>query len=430
MSRIRQRVLPLPLLALVCAWPLDSLAQQCNPLQSFASVGNGGQGQIQLEIDASQTADDGNEIGRFWSAGNSLAANSFDAGGNCPSGAEDGWWTSRSSGNHGIKGILGHADCLVSLCPVVGSDELIFVVEDTAALGSTAHFIALRVNGFFGGIRTWNLARVAPSNTVLPMLEFPEPSVVFSTFAAPGEIEVTMDFPDVAANVHGVTAGDVPLPASAVIASYDLYRFVGPPGSPHPGRSADQWTLAGQTAYADAAATAETLLPCPAAGATVLLALGLSFHGGAGPDVRSALVGPAIEIECGLSPPTTPAGAVPDGDGVAGEPLRMAKVPGESTLTLTWDYSCQAADFNYAIYEGLLGDFTSHERVTCNTSGDVTYQVQPSLDSSYYLVVPMSPPQDGGIFPAEGSYGLTSEGDERPQNFLSACLPQSIGSCF
>jgi hypothetical protein len=47
--------------------------------------------------------------------------------------------------------------------------------------------------------------------------------------------------------------------------------------------------------------------------------------------------------------------------------------------------------------------------------------VDPAAGNRYYLVVPTN-----GV--VEGSYGLTSEGDERLQG-SSACMPQSIASC-
>ena len=432
MSRAPRRLFLLPLLAACACWPLTgALAQTCNPLQSFASVGNGGQGQTQLEIDASATEDAGNEIGRFWASSSSQSASSFQAGGSCPSGGADGWWTTRASGRRGIRGWFGYDDCQVSTCPAVGSDEMIFVVEDQGSGSGTAYFVGLRVNGFFGDIRTWNLARVVSSSTAVPMLEFPRPDPISSS-GPPNEITLTLRYPDVAAGVHAVTDGDVPLPASSVIASYDLYRFIGPPHSSDPGRLASDWTLVDQTPYSDAEATVETVVSCLPSGAETYLALGLSFEGGAGPDVRSELVGQALHIECWTPALPVPAGAVANGGIVPGEPLRIAKSasPSDGTLTLTWDWSCQAEDNNFAVYEGQFGDFAGHAPVTCSTAGETSYELLPLAGDTYYLVVPISRYGGGYFVPAEGSYGLTSEGEERAQNHLAACMEQHLADCF
>ncbi len=117
------------------------------------------------------------------------------------------------------------------------------------------------------------------------------------------------------------------------------------------------------------------------------------------------------------------AGAVPDGDEVPGTPLTVSKAAGND-ITLTWSASCVANDADYAIYEGLLGDFTSHVPVgspTCTTGGVTTATITPGADSRYYLVVPQ-----GDV--REGSYGSDSEGVPRPPS-ASACQPQLAGAC-
>ena len=84
-----------------------------------------------------------------------------------------------------------------------------------------------------------------------------------------------------------------------------------------------------------------------------------------------------------------------------------------------------ANDADYAIYEGLLGDFTSHEPVDtpnpfCTTGGATTATITPGTGSHYYLVVPQ-----GDV--REGSYGSHSGGPRPPS--ASACQAQLVGIC-
>ncbi len=126
------------------------------------------------------------------------------------------------------------------------------------------------------------------------------------------------------------------------------------------------------------------------------------------------------------------AGFVPDGDfQVPGFALTIKKA-GSGNLKLTWGDSCEQADTDYAIYEGALGAPGSHRPVVCSTGGSTTTQILPGPNDHYYLVVPLGP--DG----VEGSYGVTSWGEQRPQGSplagdpvdAAACMPQSISqSC-
>lgn len=86
---------------------------------------------------------------------------------------------------------------------------------------------------------------------------------------------------------------------------------------------------------------------------------------------------------------------------------------------LTWDDSCLAADDDYAVYEGVLGDFTSHAPVQCSTGGATSATITPAAGGTFYLVVPHN-----GVY--EGSYGVDSAGAERPQADDGACFPQEL----
>lgn len=125
-------------------------------------------------------------------------------------------------------------------------------------------------------------------------------------------------------------------------------------------------------------------------------------------------VGPRLVVEYASAavPPGGPAGAVSG--------LRVSREAGGG-LTLAWEPSCAAGDSDYEIYEGALGDFTSHEIVRCSTDGAVATTIAPGAGDAYYLVVPRSADR-------EGSYGLDGAGAERTPA-AGACVPQQLGTC-
>lgn len=108
-----------------------------------------------------------------------------------------------------------------------------------------------------------------------------------------------------------------------------------------------------------------------------------------------------------------------EGAGVV-DSLSAARGDGGS-ITLSWDFSCLITDDDYEIYEGALGDFTSHIPLFCTTGGATDQTFAPGSGNRYYLVVPRN---DG----AEGSYGHDSAGSERPTGHV-ACLPQTLSPC-
>ncbi len=111
-------------------------------------------------------------------------------------------------------------------------------------------------------------------------------------------------------------------------------------------------------------------------------------------------------------PPETGSGSV---DG-----LLLSKEAG-GLLRLSWSPSCVATDVDYAVYEGSLGAFLSHESRACTTGGATEIVVSPTPGDRYYLVTATS----GS---GEGSYGENSLGIERGQG-TRACFPQSVASC-
>jgi hypothetical protein len=115
------------------------------------------------------------------------------------------------------------------------------------------------------------------------------------------------------------------------------------------------------------------------------------------------------------------AGAVPDGAAVPGVPLTVEET-GFNQLLLSWGASCSLVDTDYAVYEGVIGDFGVVSRRFCTTFGQTNWTITPLGGNTFYLVVPINL-----IGEVEGSYGLQSPGVERtPPN---GCYPQAIFQC-
>ena len=115
------------------------------------------------------------------------------------------------------------------------------------------------------------------------------------------------------------------------------------------------------------------------------------------------------------------AGGVPDGRFVDGIPMTI-ETAGAGDLTLGWEASCSGLDDDYEIYEGTIGDFSSHTSKLCSTGGATEATITPGTGSVYFLIVPNNGVREGGC-------GFDSSGDPRPQG-LAACLPRSAGSCI
>ena len=117
-------------------------------------------------------------------------------------------------------------------------------------------------------------------------------------------------------------------------------------------------------------------------------------------------------IETGVPMPTA-------GGRVAG--LTLAR-SGPNNLSLAWGASCSPIENDYAVYEGTLGSFASHQSVVCSTGGLTSTIVQPGAGNRYYLVVPRSPQR-------EGSYGNATAGPRPPA--ADACVAQQAEAfCF
>jgi hypothetical protein len=108
------------------------------------------------------------------------------------------------------------------------------------------------------------------------------------------------------------------------------------------------------------------------------------------------------------------AGEIPD------DALVLAKAEGGGLL-LAWEPSCLASDVDYAVYEGILGEFTSHTDKTCSTAGATSFTLSPGPGDRYYLIVPQSPNREGG-------YGRDGAGNPREPG-PSFCLPREVAPC-
>ena len=117
------------------------------------------------------------------------------------------------------------------------------------------------------------------------------------------------------------------------------------------------------------------------------------------------------------------AGEVPGGVGLPGPPLTVSR-GAEAEVVLEWSPSCLAGDGDYAVYEGELGDFSSHLPAgspSCTTGGATTLSFVPGASGRYFLVVPLSGSD-------EGSYGLDSSGAGRAVS-AAACGAQRVAAC-
>lgn len=110
------------------------------------------------------------------------------------------------------------------------------------------------------------------------------------------------------------------------------------------------------------------------------------------------------------------AGQVP----ATGTPLTAIKLA-NGDVRLDWRGSCLGTDTDYEVYEGTIGSWYSHASRLCTTGGAVTATLTPVPGLTYYLVVP----RNGA---AEGSYGTSSSGVERPAG-SGACLEKVVVGC-
>ncbi|MEM7247500.1 MAG: hypothetical protein AAF533_19345 [Acidobacteriota bacterium] len=89
-----------------------------------------------------------------------------------------------------------------------------------------------------------------------------------------------------------------------------------------------------------------------------------------------------------------------------GSPLTLRRGD-DDELLLAWSTSCSPDGPDFAVYEGEVGDWYGHEAVLCTTDGRPEATVVPEPGARYFLVVSVTATD-------EGSWGLRSDGEERP----------------
>jgi hypothetical protein len=227
------------------------------------------------------------------------------------------------------------------------------------------------------------------------------PYLVSATFVSDGDVELSLSPPSVAAQIYGTVT---PSPGAATIVGTTCQSSL-PPNA----------TCTVTVSYDP---TAISCTASPYGYAYTGIAVSLSTNSPAGMDFTERFTVTGVPI-CGEPDGTPAAGVVPDNGSAPGTPLTVDSAGG-GDLILQWSASCAETDTDYEVYEGTLGDFSSHVALLCTTGGATTATLTPSPADSYYLVVPRNAQY-------EGSYGQDSAG-ERPQG-LSSCLTQVAAPC-
>ncbi len=371
--------------------PLSPARANCVPIR-FSQIASGNYHYIFLPAGSPGTDD--SLVGRFWQAG-TPAVNQ----GNC----DETHWLIRCGAdctvvNDGptfyIDGNLESMPCNPG-CP---GGEMAVLLEDRAPYGE---FLVARVDESPG--RLFDYSRLGVD---LRPLAIPRPMMQSSSSGT-----VTVRIADPAPGFYGLHG----VPATGTITAFRLLTFRG--GPPSVLRTA--WTEVARFPYSGGITTGSAFAgdPCPPN------------------DPRSLYLAVALELDGSVltdyvSTPTSAGLCIPErwyGGGHVAETgsdaLRLSRSSG-GELTLTWGLSCVTVN-GFAVYEGLLGDWTSHVPRSCAAVSPATFS--ESAGNAYYLVVPKMindiPPD------VEGSYGLLRDGSERPRG-AEACIPeQGIVAC-
>lgn len=116
------------------------------------------------------------------------------------------------------------------------------------------------------------------------------------------------------------------------------------------------------------------------------------------------------------------AGRTPDGRSVDGQPLVLGRERNGDGIVLEWGASCLAADDDYAVYQGILGEFSNYTPRVCSTGGATSLAIAADEEDRFFIVVPRGSAR-------EGSYGSDSQLQPRPPS-ADACLQQSVAFCL
>lgn len=100
----------------------------------------------------------------------------------------------------------------------------------------------------------------------------------------------------------------------------------------------------------------------------------------------------------------------------------LSKSANAGDLDLSWTPSCNPSTLEYAVDEGEIGTWYSHQARTCTSSGALVTTLSPFGGNRYYLVAPVV-----GSF--TGSLGASSAGTERPDGAPSCTDNRALAPC-
>jgi hypothetical protein len=361
---------------------------------TFSQVASGNDHYILLPDGSRATTD--SMVGRFWQAGAPTVNQ-----GTCD---ESNWlWrcdstcTVQSTGPvFYLDGEIAAMACTTS-CP---TGELVVLLEDRVTFGE---FLVARVDE---SMSVFDYSRLNTDLTAIPIPRVRPYSYSYSTGVA------TVHIDDPAAGFYGLPG----VSATGTITAIQILAYRGSP--PPPDRAS--WTLLGRVPYTGGTTTAQVIPgdPCPSNDPrALLLAAALEFDG----QVLTYYVSSPSTFSTCLPERYYGGGHIPE---TGSDALRLSR-SASGSITLTWGASCVTPN-EFSVYEGLLGNWTSHVPLTCGTPGNTATYAEPS-GNAYYLVVPFS--YNLNLPDVEGSYGLLSDGSERPPSSQPCTGIQAIVAC-
>ena len=334
-------------------------------------------------------------VGRFWQPGQYASTNE----GAC----DESSWLIPSGPAFSLYGFVGTAEC-PSGCP---EGEMILLLQDAGA--SSSVFAVARMTES-SGYALYDFSLLGVDVTLTPI---PRPHVTSIQSLPGGGKRVAVSVDDPAAGFYGLPG----VPPTSTITAINVYSKA---TTSSPPRERTAWTFRGRLPYLGGITTGTVDVPvddfCIGGGFSVRLATALELDGG---QVVTDLVSDTWAPGC-LPESIVGASVVPD------DSLRVTRSP-SGELALGWEAACFPANALYSIYEGAIGDWTSHVPRVCGVFGTTKSFAEPAADS-YYLVVPYSANTGPPGMDFEGSYGLRSDGTERDPSF-AACVPQSVHTC-
>jgi len=111
------------------------------------------------------------------------------------------------------------------------------------------------------------------------------------------------------------------------------------------------------------------------------------------------------------------------GPGRAPTTMRVERLPA-GDLELRWNAPACSGAADFAVFEGSIGNWTSHQSVICtDTAGDLRETLPPAAGNRYYLVVPIDAQ-------SEGSFGVDSSGAERFRPATAGCRAVQDLTCL